>query len=162
TFALFYFGMLSYLALLISIWGFVIVGLVEAGELLAIKKLNVSESLVTVIAAVIAAMMVVLSKRFKTVQKLDNTARALCRDLAIIPRVADQLGMELASHADYRLNETLKTRVRQLISNNIGSKAVNFQNDSSLSSRFTRAVSLYWLFVAPHVKGGPFVFPADS
>jgi hypothetical protein len=162
TFALFYFGMLSYLALLISIWGFVIIGLVEAGELLALEKLNISESLVTVITAVIAAMMVVLSKRFKTVQKLDTTARQFCRDLAIIPRVADQLGMELASHADYRLNETLKTRVRQLISNNIGSKAVNFENDGSLSSRFTRAVSLYWLFVAPHLNGSPFAFPTES
>jgi hypothetical protein len=51
--------------------------------------------------------------------------------------------------------------VTEVISDNIGVDAVNFTDDRSMSSRFTRAIALYWLFVEPHNNGTPLEFPLD-
>jgi hypothetical protein len=164
TFALFYFGLSMYFALLVGIWGFVFVLLSKWGvaRLFGIK-IGAPEEVGGFILAIVATLIVVVASKFKTVKRLDAAARRFCLALAAIPRLADQLGMELSSRADfYLVSRQLKAQVSEQISSNIGQKALNFKNDGSLSSRFTRAVSLYWLFVRPHTNGAPLEFPTNS
>jgi hypothetical protein len=67
------------------------------------------------------------------------------------------------SRAEFHLvSERLKAHIDKLIANNIGRNAVNFTNDGSLASRFTRAVSLYWLFVVPYRNNTRLEFPTSS
>jgi hypothetical protein len=159
TFVLFYFGMLIYFTLLLAIWGFVF--LMMPRDRLAGSIGNPQMS--ALILAIVAALMVVLASKFERVKKLDAAARQFCVHIAAIPRLADQLGMALASRADFELaSSRLRAEVSGLITENIGPGALNFANDGSPSSRFTRAVSLYWLFVAPYNNGTPLEFPASA
>ena len=71
--------------------------------------------------------------------------------------------MALASRADFHLvSSRLKLQVSGLIADQIAPSALNFASDGSASSRFTRAVSLYWLFVEPHNNGTRLEFPTSS
>ncbi len=159
TFALFYFGMLIYFTLLLAIWGFVF--LVMPRDRLAG---SISDpQLSAFILAIVAALIVVLASKFERVKKLDAAARQFCVHIAAIPRLGDQLGMALASRADFQIvSSQLKAKVSEIISKYVRPNALNFANDGSPSSRFTRAVSLYWLFVAPHNNGTALEFPTNS
>jgi len=58
------------------------------------------------------------------------------------------LALELAQTADFRpKSERLRNKISKTISENIGARALNFEPDGTLASRFTRAVGLYWLFL---------------
>ena len=58
------------------------------------------------------------------------------------------MALELAQTADFRpKSERLRNKISKTISENIGARALNFEPDGTLASRFTRAVGLYWLFL---------------
>src|SRR5207253_7838096 len=48
------------------------------------------------------------------------------------------------------------------ITENIGDSAVNFEYDGTMSSRFTRVVALYWLFVMPDDTATSLPFPTNA
>ena len=164
TFALFYVGMLLYFSMFLGAWFCVIFILKSGGA--AIFRLNpdiinASEELVPAIAAFLVAMGSYSNYEF--IKKADEAARQLCVRLASIPLLAEQLGYELAHQANFRVvSEGLKSRITETILNNVGPKALNFENDGSLSSQFTRAISLYWLFVQPHSDRTPVNFCVNS
>ncbi len=113
--------------------------------------------------AVVAALLVVVASHDKRIRKIDAAARQLCLRIAAVPSFAEHLGMELGSRAEfYLVSKTLKAQVSEFISRNIGDNAINFKNDGSPSSRFTRAVALYWMFVRPHHTGARLEFPTNS
>jgi hypothetical protein len=132
TFALFYFGMIIYYALLVALWLLVVI---------TISKPAAQFGLIGP-APFAAALIVIIASQFKSVGSLDAAARQLCVYLASIPREADQLALELANRAEFKLKSPrIKTHVSSFIINNFGKNALNFSNDGSPSSYFTRAVS---------------------
>jgi hypothetical protein len=156
--------MLLYFSMFLGAWFCVIFILKSGGA--AIFRLNpdiinASEELVPAIAAFLVAMGSYSNYEF--IKKADEAARQLCVRLASIPLLAEQLGYELAHQANFRVvSEGLKSRITETILNNVGPKALNFENDGSLSSQFTRAISLYWLFVQPHSDRTPVNFCVNS
>jgi hypothetical protein len=167
TFLLFYSGIVFYYALLVALWLLVILILVGGGHGLDWVGQTISNSLkaheqLSPAIPVVAALMITVASQFKYVRKLDTAARQFCMALAAIPREADQLAMELAQSAEFVANQKLIEAVKREIVTNIGPKAVNFNNDGTLSSRFTRAVSLYWLFVMPDNTGTPLTFSSNA
>ena len=95
--------------------------------------------------------------------RIDTAARTFCISLAAIPREADRLSVELAQGADFQPpTEQFRRQVTTFISENIGSQAVNFGRDGTLSARFTRAVALHWLFIRPRDDGTPLEFPTNA
>src|SRR5262249_12428427 len=81
---------------------------------------------------------------------IDTEARSFCVKLAGIPLEADRLAVELANSADFEPeSEHVRGQVSEIISRNIGPRALSFSSDSSIEARFTRAVALYWLFIGP-------------
>jgi hypothetical protein len=164
TFFLFYTGMFFYYALLVGLWLFVIVLLSSGGYGLAEIKnaqLRVSETL-TPALPIIGLLFIAVASQFKRVRKIDAAARQICIQLAAIPAEAEQLGMELAG-AEFRVeNEELKGTVSGDLAKNIDHRAINFTNDGTPAARFTRAISLYWLFVMPYSSGTPLSFAANT
>jgi hypothetical protein len=158
TFALFYFGMLIYFSLLLAIWGLVFLFM----PMSRVASIIGDPELSAFLFAIVAALVVVVASKFEQIKRLDVAARQFCIQLAAIPRLADQLGLELASRADFQIRSPrLKSQITQMIASNIGRDAVNFKNDGTPSSWFTRAVSLYWLFVAPYNNGTALEFPTS-
>lgn len=166
TFALFYFGMFIYFCLALGIWAFAFLMLKTVGVGgLVIRNIQFkgSENVSDFIVALVAALLVVVAPRFKNIKDLDVAARQFCLQLAAVPRLADQLAAELAYRTDFHVaNGRLKAQISKLISDNIGKSALNFKNDGSPASRFTRAVSLYCIFVAPYNNGTQLEFPTAS
>jgi hypothetical protein len=168
TFALFYSGVLFYYALLVSLWLLVIVllhgsgsGLDWLGHLL--DKDPQAREQIGRFAPVVAALIVVVASLFPEVHRFDVGARSFCIKLASIPREADYLGMELAQNAQFNPpNDRLRRLVADTIRENIGENALNFSNDGSMAARFTRAVSLYSLFILPDGNGMALEFPAKA
>jgi hypothetical protein len=169
TFALFYSGLLFYYALLIGLWILVIVSLHGGGNGLdwlagAFGTTNSqARDQIALFAPVVAALIVAVASHFPQVDKLDAGARSFCHMLASIPREADYLGMELARNAQFDSpNDRLRQLTADAIVENIGEKALNFTNDGSMAARFTRAVSLYSLFVLPDGDATALEFPTKA
>jgi hypothetical protein len=160
--------MVFYYALLMGLWLLVILLLTGSGYGLSKIGGAVASSLkdhqeLSPSVPVVAALIITVASQFKYVRDVDTAARSFCIALAAIPREADQLAIELAYGAEFRLtNQKLIDSVSREITENIGSNAVNFENDGTMSSRFTRAVALYWLFVMPNDSGTPLSFPTNA
>jgi len=153
TFALFYFGLVIYSTLVFVLWFLVILVMAKPAAWLG----------ATDVLPAFAALIVVLAPQLKSLGRLDETARQLCSYLASIPREADQLALELANRANFHLKSIrVKTHVSSLITNNFGPNALKFENDGSASYHFTRAVSLYWLFVAPYSNASAVDFDTNA
>ena len=147
TFALFFFGVIFYYALILALWLLVSVSGIGFGRFLPLAD-RTSRELVQY-APIFAALIIVVASQFPRVNRIDIAARTFCISLAAIPREADRLSVELAS-ADFEPpTEQLRRQVTKFISENINSKSVNFGRDGTLSARFTRAVALHWLFIRP-------------
>jgi hypothetical protein len=168
TFLLFCSGVVFYYALLVALWLLVILlltsggyGLDELARQIGIaleKHQELSPSL-----PVVAALIITVASQFRQLRKLDTAARSFCMALAAIPREADQLAMELAQGAEFHaVNQKLIDSVTREITQNIGGGAVNFENDGTAEARFTRAVSLYWLFVMPDSSNTTLAFPTNA
>src|SRR5262249_48859288 len=149
TFALFYVGIFFYFSMLVAVWLCTIAFLGAGGAVVLNFKLNeVSQDIVPAVAAFL--VIISLNSNYEFIKKLDEGARQFCERLASIPLLAEQLAYELARQAKFHIvSERLKATITGVISENIGANAVNFKDDGSLSSRFTRAISLYWLFIEP-------------
>ena len=166
TFLLFYTGMLFYYALLIGLWLLVIV-LLSAGSYgidgvssVVSQSLKANEWLSPSLP-VIGLVVIAVASQFKLVGRMDAGARQLCIQLAAIPAEAEQLAVELA-HGELQLSDrTLIENVSREITTNIGENALRLTSDGTLASRFTRAVSLYWLFIMPDNAGIPVAFPSN-
>ncbi len=168
TFLLFYSGVVFYYALLIGLWLLVILilkggghGLNWVGE--AVHSSLEDDPQLSASVPIVAALIITVTSQFKYVRNLDRAARLFCISLAAIPREADQLAIELANGAEFHVvTRRLMESVSREISTNIGSNAVNFENDGTMSSRFTRAVAIYWLFIMPDESGIPLAFPTNA
>jgi hypothetical protein len=168
TFLLFTFGLFFYYSLLIGIWLLVIlllrgggIGLEQIGPFIG-SALKTSDSLAG-LAPIISVLIIIAAGQFKFVRRIETAARQFSFALAAIPREADQLAMELAHSANFHLkNEKLLSIVSKEIIENVGRNGLTLESEGSASSRFTRAVSLYWLFVAPHNNGTALCFPANA
>jgi hypothetical protein len=159
TFALFFFGAIFYFALLIPLWGLVMIGLFQGsigfdwiGEKLTQVNPKAQAELAQY-APIVAALIIVVASQFRQVSRIDSAARAFCIKLASIPSEADRLAIELAHDAGFQPAKRLRDQINKMISENIGSQALNFSGDGTLPARFTRAVALYNLFVAPGDNG---------
>jgi hypothetical protein len=160
TFALFSFGVIYYYALIIALWLLVIiavnqglVGLEWFGTLFT-KGSPEAKIEAAQFAPIAAALIIVVASQFHQVSRIDTAARSFCVKAAAIPLEADRLAAELAQNSEFQpRTDALRTQVTQLISGNISSKALNFSMDGTLPARFTKAVALYWLFVAPRNNG---------
>jgi hypothetical protein len=164
TFFLFYTGMFFYYALSVGLWLFVIVLLGTGGY--GLGKLGLIESKIgdtlTPTLPIIGLLFIAIASQIPRVRIIDSAARQICIQLAAIPAEAEQLGMELAG-AEFRVeNQELKGTVSRDLGENIVPNAINFANDGTLSARFTRAISLYWLFVMPYRSGTALSFPANN
>jgi hypothetical protein len=161
TFAMFFFGLIFYCALIFALWIVVILGVKEGS--IGFYKVAVRlgdaadpEALreFRPYAGVVAALVIVVAAQVPWVRRIDDAARAFCIKLAAIPREADRLALELAQTAEFQpKSERLRERITNIITEEIGPQALRFEADGSLAARFTRAVSLYWLFIGPSGKG---------
>lgn len=159
TFALFFLGIILYFALLIPLWGLVMIGLLQGSigydwlsKALAQGNPE-AHAAVARYAPIVAALFIVVASQFRQVARIDWAARAFCMKVAAIPREADRLAIELAQDAGFGPATKLRDQVAKIISENIGSRALDFSKDGGLSARFTRAVALYNLFVGPGNNG---------
>jgi hypothetical protein len=159
TFALFFFGVIFYFALLIPLWGLVMIGIFQGsigfdwiGEKLTQVNPEAQAQLAQY-APIVAVLIIVVASQFRQVSRIDSAARVFCVKVAAIPREADRLAVELAQAAGFEPTERLRGQITKIISENISSQAVNFSRDGTLPARFTRAVALYNLFVGPGNNG---------
>ncbi|MGE5158097.1 MAG: hypothetical protein ACM3OF_08095 [Gemmatimonas sp.] len=166
TFLLFYTGVLFYYALLIGLWLLVIIMLsagsygIDGISAAVAQSLKANEWLSPSLP-VIGLLVITVASQFKPVGKMDDGARRFCYQLAAIPAEAEQLAVELA-HGELQLSDrSLIDNISREISTNIGSNALRFSNDGSLASRFTRAISFYWLFIMPDNAGTPAGFASN-
>jgi hypothetical protein len=167
TFVLFFFGVIFYYALIVSLWLLVIIGLSQ-GSIGFDKLFQVlanmdpkAQGQLDQYAPIFAALIIVVASQFRQVSRIDTAARSFCVQLAAIPREADRLAVELAQSADFQPQaEQLRGQVTDIISG-ISPQALNFSGDGTLSARFKRAVALYWLFVGPR-NNGKLPFPVNA
>lgn len=169
TFALFFFGVIFYYALILALWLLVVIAVKQGG--IGFDKISVelghAEPLppeeIAQFAPIVAALIIVVASQFRRMFQIDAAARSFCVRLAAIPREADRLAVELAQRADFLPPKGgLRHQVGKIISENISPQALNFNRDGTLSARFTRAISLYCLFIGPHNNGTPLEFPANA
>lgn len=168
TFALFFFGVTFYYALIVALWVLVMIGLVQGsigfdwiGRTLT-KVSPEAQIQLAQYAPIVAALIIVVASQFRQVLRIDSAARTFCFKLAAIPREADRLTVELAQSADFQPTEKLRSQVTRLISENISPQALNFSRDGTLPARFTRAVALYNLFVGPRNNGTAIEFAPNG
>jgi hypothetical protein len=152
TFALFWLGLITYFALIVLLW-FVVTMALRQGILGFDRLYLVAQSEVAQYAPLVAALVLVAATQLSWVRHMDIAGRALCLQLAAIPREADRLALELAQTAAFQPSQRLQGQVRKIITETIGSQALCFEPDGSLAARFTRAVGLYWLFIGPQMTG---------
>ncbi|MCA1458778.1 hypothetical protein I6F35_37405 [Bradyrhizobium sp. BRP22] len=168
TFALFFFGVIFYYALIVVLWLLVMIGLVQGsigfdwvGK--ALTKANPEAQIqLAQHAPILAALIIIVASQFHQVSRIDSAARTFCFKLAAIPREADRLAIELAQSADFEPSEKLRKQVTKIISENISPQALNFNRDGTLPARFTRAVALYNLFVGPRNNGTALEFAGNG
>jgi hypothetical protein len=148
--------------MLVAVW-FCVMALLASGGA-AVFKLEINSENKNILPLAAAFIVVIASySNYEFIKNLDEAARQFCVRLASIPLLAEQLGHELSHRARFRVvSESLKLKISDVVSDNIGPNALNFANDGSLSSRFTRAIALYWLFVEPHNNATSLQFPVSS
>jgi hypothetical protein len=160
TFALFFFGVNFYYALLITLWLRVTIaisqgsiGLDHFGSLLPLKPGAQGETGIDQYNLMFAALIIVVASQFPVVDRIDRAARSFCVSLAAIPREADRIAVELTQSDFWPKSDRLRDQISKMISENIGASALNFSGDPTLEARFTRTVGLYCLFIAPKNSG---------
>jgi hypothetical protein len=168
TFALFFFGVIFYYALIVALWVLVMIGLVQGsigfdwlGKTLTTVNPDAQIQLAQY-APIVAALIIVVASQFRQVSQIDSAARIFCVTFAAIPREADRLAIELSQGADFQPTEKLRSQVTRIISENISPQALNFSRDGTLAARFTRAVALYSLFVGPRNSGTALEFAGNG
>jgi hypothetical protein len=168
TFALFFFGVIFYYALIVALWVLVMIGLVQGsigfdwlGKTLTRVNPDAQIQLAQY-APIVAALIIVVASQFRQVSQIDSAARIFCVTFAAIPREADRLAIELSQGADFQPTEKLRSQVTRIISENISPQALNFSRDGTLAARFTRAVALYSLFVGPRNSGTALEFAGNG
>ncbi len=167
TFALFFLGAVFYYALIIALWLLVTIaisqgsiGLDRFGALLRFKP--GAEGEMDQYKPIFAALIIVVASQFPMVHRIDKAARAFCISLAAIPRQADRIAVELAQSDFFPRSERLRDQIAKIVSESVGKQALNFASDSSIASRYTRAVGLYCMFVAPKNGSARLEFPAGT
>jgi hypothetical protein len=155
TFALFFWGVIFYYALMIPLWLVVMIGLDQGSigfDFIIRKLIQVNpkaQAELAEYAPIVAVLIIVVASQFRDVARIDRAARTFCVKLAAIPREADRLAVELAQSAGFAPQENIRSKVIKIISENISPQALSFSRDGALPDRFTRAVALYHLFVGP-------------
>jgi hypothetical protein len=166
TFALFFFGVIFYYALIVALWLLLTIaisqGSIGLSHLPGVQFKLGSEGVDQYKAAFFAVLFIVVASQFPTVNRIDEGARAFCVSLAAIPREADRIAVALTQTAFMPRSEQLRDQVAKFISENVGAKALKFAGDSTLEARFTRTVGLYNLFIAPKNSGTQLAFPAGA
>jgi hypothetical protein len=167
TFALFFFGVIFYYALLVALWLLLTIaisqGSIGLSYLPTIQIKLGNQGVEQYKAAIFAVLLIVVASQFPAVNRIDEAARSFCMSLAAIPREADRIAVELAQTAFMQpRSQQLRDQITKFISENVGAKAVKFAGDSTLEARFTRTVGLYNLFIAPKNSGTPLAFPAGA
>jgi hypothetical protein len=164
TFALFFFGVIFYYALIIALW--LLLTIVISQGTIGLSyfqfKLGTQGGIDQHKAAIFAVLFIVVASQFPVVNRIDEAARSFCMSLAAIPREADRIAVELAQTAFVPKSGELRDQITKFISENVGAKAVKFAGDSGLEARFTRTVGLYNLFIAPKNNGTQLAFPAGA
>jgi hypothetical protein len=141
TFALFFFGLIFYAALIVALWLVVIIAVRQG-------SINFDKAAIWLggadpraqeefkpYAPLVAALVIVVAAQFPWVRRVDNAARAVCIKLAAIPREADRLALELAQTADFQPKSgRLRAQVEKIITEDIGPQALSFEPDGSLRS----------------------------
>jgi hypothetical protein len=154
TLVMFSVGLMLYCLLIGVLWLLVIIGLTQGS--LGLDQLH---GQFAQHAPLVAALVMVPATHVSWVRRMDDAARAFCITLAATPREADRLALELAQTAAIQpKSERLRAKVRNVITEGVGAQALNFEPDSSLAARFTRAVGLYWLFIGPESSGAAIEF----
>jgi hypothetical protein len=164
TFAMFFFGVIFYYALIIALWLLLTIAISQGSIGLSYLpgvqfKLGGIEQYK---AAFFAVLLIVVASQFPAVNRIDEAARSFCVSLAAIPREADRIAVELTQTAFMPKSAELKDQITKFISENVGAKALKFSGDASLEARFTRTVGLYNLFIAPKNSGTHLAFPAGA
>lgn len=167
TFALFFIGVIFYYALIITLWLVVTVAITQGGIGLGhfeawLRGKQGAQGDIDQFKAAFAALVIVAASQFPKVHSIDEAARSFCFNLAAIPRQANRIAVELAQSDFQPKSNRLRDHVKKIISDNVGAQALNFAADSTAAARFTRAVGLYWLFIAPKNCGTQLEFPAGS
>src|SRR5262245_22284385 len=125
TFALFFFGVIFYYALILALWLLVIIMVNQGG--IGLDKISVAlahadplrPEEIAQYAPIVAALIIVVASQFRRVLQIDTAARSFCVRLAAIPREADRLSVELAQGADFSpQKEGLRRQVGRIISEN--------------------------------------------
>ncbi|WGD48593.1 hypothetical protein QA641_23350 [Bradyrhizobium sp. CB1650] len=155
TFALFFWGVIFYYALMIPLWLVVMIGIVQGSigfDFIVSRLIQVNpeaQAQLAQYAPIVAVLIIVVASQFREVARVDRAARAFCVKLAAIPREADRLAIELAQTTGFAPQGNIRGKVIKIISENIGRQALSFSRDGTLPDRFTRAIGLYNLFVGP-------------
>jgi hypothetical protein len=159
TFALFFCGAVFYCALIVPLWLVIMIGLIQGSigfDWIGNKLTQVNpeaQAELAQYAPIVATLIIVVASQFRQVSRIDTAARTFCFKLAAIPREADRLAVELSQGADFEPTERLRRQVTKIVSENISPQALDFSRDGTLPARFTKAVALYNLFVAPRSSG---------
>jgi hypothetical protein len=168
TFALFFWGMIFYYALIIPLWLVVMIGVAQGSigfDWISYKLTQVNpdaQAELAQYAPIVAVLIIMVASQFRQLSRIDKAARTFCFKLAAIPREADRLAIELAQGADFKPGESLRSQVTKIIRENISPQALNFSRDGTLPARFTRAVALYNLFVGPRNNGTALEFAGNG
>lgn len=161
TFHLFHTGVIIYYAFLIAIW-LAVIGSIRSGGTKIVDGLGVPPEMVGLTAPLVAMIVITVGSLNATITKIDDQVRSLCLGLAAIPKEADQLALELAQKVKFQIKDkNLEQQISEFIIDNIGPDAVDFENSDSMAYRFTRAVSLYHIFIAPESTNSPPAFPIN-
>ncbi|MBR0728344.1 hypothetical protein JQ636_04100 [Bradyrhizobium japonicum] len=168
TFALFFWGVIFYYALMIPLWLVVMIGLVQGsigfdfivGQVKAVDPK--AQAQLDQYAPIVAVLIIVVASQFRQVARIDRAARAFCVRLAAIPREADRLAFELAQTTGFVPRDDLRSKVTKIVSENIGPQALSFSRDGTLPDRFTRAIGLYNLFVGPRQNAAALDFTGNG
>jgi hypothetical protein len=157
TFSLFFLGVIFYYALIIALWLLVAIAIgIPQGSILQPG----AQSDLDQYKPILAALIVVVASQFPAIDRIDRAARSFCMSLAGIPVQADLIAVELTRSDFLPKSDRLRDHIAEIISENIGVQALKFARDFTDSARFTRAVGLYWLFIAPKKFGTQLEFPA--
>ena len=131
TFALFFWGVIFYYALMIPLWLVVMIGLVQGsigfdfivGQVTAVDPK--AQAQLAQYAPIVAVLIIVVASQFRQVARIDRAARAFCVRLAAIPREADRLAFELAQTTGFVPRDDLRSKVTKIVSENIGPQAMS-------------------------------------
>jgi hypothetical protein len=166
TFALFFFGVIFYFALILALWLVVAIAISQGSiglSYFGIFQLKLdAQGEIEQYKPIFAALIIVVASQFPAVNRIDGAARELCVSLAAIPREADRIALELTQTGFLPKSEELREQITKFISENVGAQPLKFARDLTLEARFTRTVGLYYLFIAPKNSGVQLALPAGA